>query len=311
MTGMKIVLPTTFSDPSLPVLRDDPILTAGSLLLVDPAHPAKQWPAGVPANNGTVPNLAWKEAVAAIGSGTESALAAVIERSSAITGALGLVERSAKGGLHVILSATTLLASGQGVAIRPGQPVIDYMVANPNHAYFFSLWFKGTRFTNGNGAPHSFTLSSTQDTSNLWFVNNSAGPGSFPITGAGSKNLGSRRSLTDLRTGTNPALTPPYSSPVIFNGAVSGYTGTPALTGAAALAKNKVFNAGNIDWFKEGATVAAASRLFWRAYIEDLTVSGRSYQQVDGIDFAEYQKQVLTTGGRYHGDTYTDPATIA
>lgn len=47
-----------------------------------------------------------------------------------------------------------------------------------------------------------------------------------------------------------------------------------------------------------------------RAYVEDLTVSGRTYAEVDAIDHALYTKEVLTPGSRYYGDTFTDPATI-
>jgi hypothetical protein len=41
-----------------------------------------------------------------------------------------------------------------------------------------------------------------------------------------------------------------------------------------------------------------------------LTVSGRTYAEVDAIDHALYTREVLTPGGRYYGDTYTDPATL-
>jgi hypothetical protein len=40
------------------------------------------------------------------------------------------------------------------------------------------------------------------------------------------------------------------------------------------------------------------------------TVSGRTYEQVAAIDQALYTKEVLTAGGRYYGDTYTNPTTI-
>jgi len=62
-----------------------------------------------------------------------------------------------------------------------------------------------------------------------------------------------------------------------------------------------------------GDTVASGqvSGVIYRAYMEDLQVSGRSYAAVDAIDFEQFTKHVLTAGGRYYGDTYTDPATIA
>jgi hypothetical protein len=58
------------------------------------------------------------------------------------------------------------------------------------------------------------------------------------------------------------------------------------------------------------AKESAPSVVFYRTYLEDLTVSGRTYAEVDALDVALYTKHVLTTGGRYYGDTYTDPATI-
>jgi len=54
----------------------------------------------------------------------------------------------------------------------------------------------------------------------------------------------------------------------------------------------------------------SASGIFYKLYIEDLTVSGRSYEQVDAIDFALYTS-AFSAGGKYYGDSFTDPATIA
>lgn len=98
------------------------------------------------------------------------------------------------------------------------------------------------------------------------------------------------------------------------------------MTAAEAITNNrgKIFGWGSPSSHmtgQYGATFAPSSGanpyvnpgafLFYRAYIEDLTVSGRSYAAVDALDYAEYTKQVTTAGGRYYADTYTDPATIA
>ncbi|MCB4842518.1 hypothetical protein LHV18_18025, partial [Providencia rettgeri] len=48
--------------------------------------------------------------------------------------------------------------------------------------------------------------------------------------------------------------------------------------------------------------------IFYRAYIEDLTVSGRTWDEVNAIDKAMYEKEVISVGGRYFGDTFTAPA---
>jgi hypothetical protein len=57
--GRKIVLTgTKLTDLAAPKLADvDPIESPGSLLLIDPMHPAGSWSAGVPATATTVPNL--------------------------------------------------------------------------------------------------------------------------------------------------------------------------------------------------------------------------------------------------------------
>jgi hypothetical protein len=48
-------------------------------------------------------------------------------------------------------------------------------------------------------------------------------------------------------------------------------------------------------------------RVLYRAYIEDLTVSGRTYAQVQALDYALWQA-AFAPGGRYAGDTFTPPA---
>jgi hypothetical protein len=58
------------------------------------------------------------------------------------------------------------------------------------------------------------------------------------------------------------------------------------------------------------STDGSESRIFYGFYLEDLTVSGRTYQDVDALDLQAYNI-AFGTGGRYYNDTYTDPATIA
>jgi hypothetical protein len=49
---------------------------------------------------------------------------------------------------------------------------------------------------------------------------------------------------------------------------------------------------------------------FYRAYIEDLTLSGRTWAEVNAIDYALYQA-AFGTDGRFEGDTtFTAPSTI-
>ena len=56
-----------FSDSTLPVLRDDPLLSSGSLVLVDVGH-SKGRLAGVPSNGALVNNIAGSIASGLVGS---------------------------------------------------------------------------------------------------------------------------------------------------------------------------------------------------------------------------------------------------
>ncbi|MHA5056437.1 hypothetical protein ACX2CK_06565 [Acinetobacter schindleri] len=54
---------------------------------------------------------------------------------------------------------------------------------------------------------------------------------------------------------------------------------------------------------------ASPSWIVYRVYIEDLNLSGRTFEQVKAIDDAEFAK-AFGVGGRFHGDTWSDPATV-
>ena len=305
MTGQKIVLPSAFSDTTLPVLRDDTRLTYGSLALIDPSHPANPWASGyIPNDADTVPNIAWKEAAALLGAGTQASLAGLVTKPTQFTSAVGVLERSSKGGLHAIMSASAAFGTGKGMGIRPAQGIADWIVANPTHKYYISLWMKITRFNNENGSPMGFALNSSpsQAAQSLALIG-----GANDNLPSGAARLGQRRSRLEWRLSSDAALAAPFADATFSNIAVNGNTGTANVTGSAAQAQMKLFGAGMVTPFGT-STAGYRSELLWSAYLEDLTVSGRTYAQVDAIDYAEYQKQCLTAGGRYYNDTYTTPA---
>jgi hypothetical protein len=311
-SGFGVQLPFAPTDPSLPILRDDLRLTAGSMMLLDPAHPVNPWPAGVPADASTVPNLAWRECQALTGTGTQSSLAALVARSAAITGSLGLLERSAKGGLHLLLSAATAPAGGQGFAIRPAVGVVDWMVAHPTHAYYFSIFMKRTRFGNAFGNVLGASLNAAPSDTEVFA---SIGPDGTTSPTSSGKRTGYRRTRTYWRPAQDAAVTPPFSQAIMANVAVSGYTGTPGITGATAQAQMKLFGGGRLGPFAD-VVAGMPSSVLWSAHWVDLTAAGMTYADMDALEYAEFQKQCLNdvvggVGGRYYGDTYTDPATIA
>lgn len=294
MSGLKLVLPTSFTDTSLPVLRDDPLLTAGSLALIEPAHPANPL-VGVPATAALIPNIAHQESAAALGV-ADDGLASVFTIGGAIAnGTKGKFERTAKGGLHGIVSQSPGLAAGDGAKLDLNSSIRSWLTTHKaDHEFYISSWTRVTRAAigtagllaeYGSGSDSAMILKyrSTQG----WLQNSTPLP-------AGT-----------FRNGTNGALGNNMASVKTVMGN-SNLTAAPNNAGPMWGAPTGTYNNAVGGWL-----VQMPSLVVYRVYVEDLTVSGRSYATVDALDFAEYTKHVLTTGGRYYGDTLpTDPATI-
>lgn len=297
MSGLKITVPMSFTDTTLPVLRDDPILYNGSIGLYDFTHLASPAAAGVPANNGTIPNIAHAEFAKTINEADTGFALTYTVSGGGLTGAKGLVERTSKGGLHAIPSqvAGNQLA-GDGVRLSFGPRVRQYMYDNKGHNFYFSIWQRLTRLSTGAPEDIVFVELGSASNSNQGFIlrQNSSWVSQAPGTlqtntpAAGQlKTLGNQRASAQINAGGgNMSGTPNQFGPIwgqpltTYNNAVGTWTG------------------------KTNAHIQ------YRMYIEDLTVSGRTYAQVDAIDSQLYTKEVLTAGGRYYGDTFTDPATI-
>ncbi|MGE2714184.1 hypothetical protein ACQI4L_09015 [Mycolicibacterium litorale] len=290
-----------FSDADqLPVIRADSILpAAGALLLIDPTHPVGAWAAGVPAHDAAVPNIAWQQAAAVLGSGTQESLEGSIY-SVGMAGAQGLVERTARGGLHAIISPTVAFTDATvGYNVAAPQAIADYIRANPLHKYYGSIWHRVTRV-----ADASFTtLFSTVNTDTM-----------FAMTFARATNLAQaggkdgEGAIDDTTGGNrfrNMAATPG-----------SGYATDPVVNATNfGPGPRSIFLVGNRHNVNGTSSSGArrgkgGSRIFYRYYLEDLTVSGRSYAAVDALDRALFAQLCNTDGGRYHGDTFTDPAAI-
>lgn len=304
MSGLKLVVPTTFTDATLPILRDDPVLTAGSLILLDPAHPARPLAAGVPASGGLIPNLAWVEAAATIGGNPAQATLdhPFLWSATANNGVKGKLERSTKGGLHGIVSQAVALASGDGAWVTLPAAMRAYLIANQAHRYYMSMWDRLTRINGGvlntTGANEAGVIGTSTAASLTAFT-----PKFGPVTAPGTPSTFVR---TDPVSPAINTLGNRYVSVATINNNTMGGAAVTYLGGHLWGAPTNSI----------GASVLAACNTFWpsmlmyRFYLEDLTVSGRSYAAVDALDYAEYTKQVLTGGGRYYGDTFTAPATI-
>lgn len=264
----------------------DPMLTDGSLYLVDPMYPGKEWVSGAPSNNQVITNVA-ADAAAALTGESASNLNITFRHEGGLTGANGLLERSGVGGVHGIVTLANTTGGEQSASTRLPAAITSYMVANPTHDYYFSWWGYVTRLANADQATAS--LGQIAYSSTVYM----AAFGQADV----KPTSGARISAVE----TNPNAT----------GATFRAIGITGATGSPASLVGKPWEVGRFDGYHVGAGAKKSpSHILYRVYGEDLTVSGRSFARVAALDQAEYAKAVTTAGGRYYGDTFTDPATI-
>ncbi|MDR7230644.1 hypothetical protein J2X45_001735 [Caulobacter sp. BE264] len=291
MTGLAIRFNSTFTDTDLPKFKYDELLSdaAGSLMLLD----VRNWSAGVPANAALLPNLAREQAAL---SGITGDTSAVFKKVGSLeTSGQGLLERTTKGGLHVIVRQSSPIAIDNGYTIDVPTNVLAYMLANPTHNFYYSQWSKVTRvaIASNGGAPSTMSI---ENAANAGYVRFSHISGQqMPV---GGNVIGNRESNSWNVTGDsfrNRAGKSSDTTPVAANYSISKSLAT---LGAGTRQNNYGPILGSLS-----------SWVFYRAYIEDLTLSGRSYATVDALDYAMYQ-EAFGAAGRFYGDTYTAPSTI-
>lgn len=288
--GQKIVLSdVVFTDTTLPVVLNDPILSNGSLFLFDPSHSLGVFN-GVPSNGGTVPNIAWAEAAAILGSGTQASLAGNVISVNPTEASKSLVERTSKLGIHSIVSQVSQTAENSWYVNLP-TAIRDFMYTNRTaHNFYISVWSRITRAAVTNTSGQSL-IHFAANTTNFLFH------GQRGIPNCAGSNLRS-----DPSGVFDSAVTAPV--PRYLSMSPTGQSGTGVIS-----TNNITFGLGNFGLWQSLNINKCPSRILYRVYVEDLTVSGRTYAQVDAIDYALYQA-AFASGGKFYNDTYTNPTTI-
>jgi len=293
--GVKIVVPTVFTDPTLPKLRDDAVFPdAGGVMLLDTNHPLRPMGSSV-APGAVVPNLL-KTMLKGLQAGAADADydGALVDNASLISAGRGKFEKSNLGGIHMIFSQANTTTNSWG-KVRLPAAAMAYMAANTGHEFYSSLWLRVTRASTSAGLQKH----SDHGVGQFWTVNAGNAQDTVYPTNITRKNW-----RADGAVGTSASGSGARSA---LGGLFQAIDRTPIDTPveSAGVPSNAVFIGGNFGGGK------SPSAVFYRAYIEDLTVSGRSWATVNALDFAEYTRQVLTSGGRSFGDTVpTDPTTI-
>lgn len=289
--GYKQVIPGVFTDPTLPILRPDAMMSDGSLLLVDFGRRETAPTGSVPAHGALLTNLAWETAAEVIGGGTENSLAAVFENTLVGQPTMGLVERSSKFGLAVIASQVGNDVGNRHAGVAIPTDIMSYILANtPGHAFYVSIWGRLTRVASASTDAIGFLGNSSDATKHAFnfFKQPAFSPNS------GSAFVGGRSVPNSLVTGD-----------FFRNLAFDEWTGVEPSIGSCAGA----FWLGQRGVYSSFQRNAAASGIIYRIYIEDLTAGGRDYATVDALDKAAFDL-AFAPGGRFNGDTFTAPATL-
>lgn len=303
MSGIGYVLPAAASDLSLKKYFDHPEMAEGTLFLFDPKH---EWGAftGVPGNGGFIPNVASRQALpilAGSGAGTIADLDAPVAFMTDANGML--IERSAKGGIHILPSQANQVTNNNYWIARLPAAIRTYvwnlLPGDGLNGIYFSFWFVTTR-----GNLSGLTTMSY----------------AHMIAGAG----------------TTPYVYHTAASPVAAGGLLGSYSGSSGnariiLGGASAFGGTKpgaplptssLFGNGLMDqWGISTNRNKAGGRLYVRAKFEDLRLNKRSNNGLGGTiaeEFAAAQAAdvaawtaAFAVGGAFYGDTWTDPASFA
>lgn len=292
MTGIGIRLPVTFNNSLLRKRRDDIILSDGSLVLVDFAHSSNPLMGAPVTGTKNIPNIAWKEAAAMHGSGTQNAWS--LDTVANVSSSDGFIERSGKGGVHVCMSQSTHSGTGKGFETRrqvdSASPLLQYLYANMGNDFYFSQWEKITRVgittnpENSSAAAYASTGSS------------SASNCLFNLSRAVTYNA-------TLGSANSPSLPQPLGDSFRCGG-FGGWTAAGRPSSAATIIASFLAIGQLPVVFGAGPVNSSRSAILYRAYLEDLTVSGRTYAEVKAIDQALFS-QAFAVGGRFYNDTFT------
>lgn len=284
-------LPVAFTGPNVAKLpkvsRVDPLVTDGSLLLYEPGHPLSTL--GQAVGSGTLlDNLAAENMRAVAKSATVGGMrASLVDWGSYLAG--GKVARSSKGGIHFDYDQSTVGDSTKSMLVIGGADMLSYLAANTSHAFYFSIWTRTTRpFKRshvGGAVPSRSTIVS---------------PDPFGVFGFFRRNEGG---ATEYPAVTN-ASRGESVAPLAANVGAFQNLARPAGFAAPTLTPSNfsLYRQGNTGMTTADYGISESS-IFYRFYAEDLTVSGRSYADVDSQDYAMFSREVLTSGGRYYNDS--------
>lgn len=259
--------------------------TFGVVAMFRPGHPLSG-KTGVPVTGESFNDIAGEWTKKTLGLTEAPGLA--VTRTIPDTSTSAFIERTAKGGIHVASAHSGATTTYQNFIVSlqaARKSYLDTRIASGDKIYV-SLWGRLTR------------------PAKAGFVGNS-------ITAGVRKGS----NLADLLAATGYASSEPWYWPKSgagFNGGQASMHGTATFSCASGFTSGAFST--NVNAILLGATNAATlnvlqGEIVYQVYIENLTATGRTHDEVRTKDFAEFTDLVLTPGGQFFGDTWTDPTT--
>lgn len=275
-TGFSITLPfaTTGNNP---ILYPDPLIGPGSLIHWDPSRQAD-----LSFGNGSViKNFAGYIAADIVGA-AESALDSTL-LVSAFPSEFA-TERTLKGGLHGQITAAAPAGSSRRINLPYPAGVASYILANPGHEYFMTLWAINSRLGTTSRMFWGFGNYGSYTSNYHHYLRTINAGAAGPSSGASYNPAG------------NPAVDVPFRASW-HSSAVTGTVTYPSAsipTGWILGSPSGPGGTGN------------ASQIIYKFDLIDLTVDGRLYADVVAHD-DELFVEAFGAGGRFNGDTWSSP----
>lgn len=298
MPSVRYEIPGSCTDLFAPVLGYGDVLTHGTLMHIEPGRDGLS---AVPTVGGVIKNHAAGIAAGLVGADANDLHASVL--SNTLTSTTGRMELTSKGGLHGMMRLVTGVQTLAYTIDMLPPAIAAYIAANPTHAYYFDMLIRVTRAPNraaGGGIRYNAYVAAggtsttqilvapmAQDTDSEKTYSNYMVP-------SGSQSRRSFAQEVNLTTGS-------ILHPAIATSGELPQAGWPSSNTPV----------GRLFWSPPANTtlLGGASFITYTAHVSDLTVAGRTPAQ-QAAAMAALKDVYFGTGGRYAGDTYTDPAGI-
>ncbi|MBK1884745.1 hypothetical protein JIN85_20200 [Luteolibacter pohnpeiensis] len=301
-TALQITLPGAQFPDNFPRIYPDPLMSEGSLLLIDPVASGLE---GVPTDGTILDNIAWKTASNVVG-GDELSLAPTWKTAGQLSGVESTrhkIERTTKGGIHGIVSQENPVTVSNGYfGLEFPNAIKDYIHANlPGHEFYVSMTRRLTR------APGTTGGNPARDVGNLVLMGGTTQTAAFIFRQGWADEISSifiqpgTRKFSMLPEGSSLDALVPCQAAASF----AEWRGTkPSVPSYYRLAWGL-----HGPWSSSYAAGGLASWVLYRVYIEDLTVSGRTVEEVSALNIAKFNKD-FGEGGRFADDTFSDPLIV-